>query len=1202
MAFQLLKTVAARALNKVGGAASSAFNYLKKNAPDVIDQTLESNIHTRPFSQRGRQEISSFAQKVDPILKDQTAPGVYLGRLLQKTPKIEPYSIETPQGRIEAPQADIGTNVYNFGADLVKGYGRTIEKVSSQGGRAKAKSQMYQLKNQIKSGKILDAIQNPATEDALNTLDLFTLGAGTLTSSFFRKGAKGVVEKGAQEVAEQSLKKVAKQEAERTIFKRATEKGTKTVDLFSGANKAPGDSELAMNALNRSRGYTPEVVKAPTKVPANEQLAMNALRNTRQGTGQTVTDIAQATGEVLESAKTKTADIFQKGSDIARKWINTREGYTQWRAGDIKKNPLLTEFDKEGIDAILDLQSGQNAARYQPIKDFTDGLFELEKKAGILEPGQYRQNYLPQLWDNTPEEIEQIFKGETVGGTPGFSKARILEDYKTGIDAGLTPRFNTMSDLLESRFKTAQKALADKDFVDNLVKTGNAKPFDKAPKGWQLVDLKHNGKPLMVDAQTAKLVRNYLSEGSQLLERTAQFVSEAKQTILSAGIPKSGWNFHTGVNVPIRAVAARKNPFGAIVDSVIWNTNPKSAVNYIEKVVPKEITDGLLKQGLTISRSSEAGGYGFKPEVGTSLIKKTRGVFDKLFSEAAFDKVLPAHKLKVGWESYQRAIKQGISQDEAFRIGAETANTVFGGVNTQELGRSKDFQNVMRTLLLAPDWLESNIKIAKKGVGLMDPRNWAKASYAPYKRFAANAASMYTAFAMTNKALSGHWPWENGEGQEFNLATGSYDERGRERVVPAFGTAFDFLRIPLQIVQGVTSGSTEDIFRPLKNRLSPPVGAVYNLVQGEDYRGRPIDTPAEVVTQFGQAVGVPSQITNVIGGLTGEQTPEEVAVGLLEAPIRYRGGARTAEQRKTAELLKEGGASNEELNQAFASAPPVSSKSLFSSKKDNNYNTLGASSDGKIVMPKTKKERDAFNESVDTALENGAELPDSAIVTRFFDGKTYDKSARTGQQEILNEMLKISEDEYLTPEQKDKIAKAAKIDPADLEYYKNASMDSDDRLEGLLTYAATASEGDRDEFMENLIMGKKQVGGKSMFSTTMYDRLYDEGLISKEEKKLITAIKYDPIFNKFYMDRDYKGGLGGSGGGSGGGGGLTPAKVKSYVNKINSIFNKTIKGTSSVDKQLQELSKPIQAPKIKFSDSSGRAPARGSTSRWFTQY
>lgn len=1143
MALKLLQNVAERALEGVSNAASSAFDYLSKNAPQAIDKFLQINPGTRIFSQQGQREVAD------------------VGRFLQKTPDTSFRAPLTPTKFLKntplEPIHDFDNAATEFitsiPGEFARSWGRTLERTGTPEGRAQQVEGLKQLPGQTKDlftggfknvpQNLVTLFDNPAFEDVLNATDLFTLGAGTALKSSSKEAVEQTVKRGTKELFEQGAETVAKKST-REFVEQGTETAGKTI-------------------LREAKEEIPTVLKKGEKVVDN-----------------IADDVAKTTVKTAQEAA-PTKSLFERNpQEIAKRWINTREGFTNWRASDIKRNPALTQFDNEGINAFIELQSGKNPEKFKAIQDFTDGLFELEKKAGILEPEQYRNSYLPQMWDNTPEEIQQVFKN-VVGKKPGFTKARILEDYATGIEAGLTPRYTQVSDLLESRFRTSQKALADREFVDNLVKTGNAKTLDKALPGWQPIDLKWEGKPIAVPQEIAQYVTNYTKEPSKLLERTARFVSEAKQTILSAGIPKTGWNFHTGVNVPTRAVAGRANPFGAVVDSVVWNFKPSSAVKYIDEVVPETIKDGLLKAGLGVSRSSDEAGYFFKPSAGQGTISKARTAWDRLFAEAAFDKILPAHKYKVGWETYQKAIKNGLSEDEAFRVAADAANTLFGGINPRALARDPDFSNMMRTILLAPDWLESNVRTGKNvGAALFNPANWKSAKYAPYRQVARNLAGMYASFAMLNKALSGHYPWQNDPGQEFSLDTGTFDARGRRRNVAVFGTALDFLRIPYQVVSGLGQGDPTVIARALRNRLSPPASAATSLfITGEDYRGRTIDTPGEVGAQVAQAVGVPSQITNTIATITGEQTPEELAYGLLEAPVRFSGGAKNPNSIKTAELLKSGGATNEEVNQAV-SYKPENKGGLFS-------NLFGGGDGGNIKLPKSPQEKKAFDKSVDQALESGATMSEEVLRERFFDGNKYDPSSRSGQRDILSAMQKVAEDEYLTPEQKAAIANSAGINSVDLSYYRAASSDQEVRLEGLASFAAENQE-DREGLIIDLVLGKRSVGGKSMFSTSMFDYLYDQGLISKDEKKLISAIKYDPVFNKFYMDRDYSGG--------------NASQVKSYVKSVNSIFKDTIKkATSNIKTDGNAFDFSLDAPKINLPRTAGRS-SNGSSDRWFTPY
>lgn len=1200
MAFSLLQNIAQKALDTAGSFASGAINYLSKNP---INPTMMANPAVGILTSKPAQDV-----------------GASIGRVLQKTPDTtipaqKPlFKTNTPldllfDNPVTQAQGAAGEFVTSLPGEFVRSWGRTMERVNTEEGRKKIAEGGKQVPGQVgdiftKKGKRMESLgklfENPAVEDALNVSDIFTLGVGSLIKTpakqGIKTGVKTALKEGTEEIVETATKK-----APQTILKETAEKTpTKIAKTTKLAAEDPQNIKLAQDYLAKNRPPIPE-----QPLLSDTDLAMKALERSRGVPQSAAEQVASVADDILQPVTKETKQLFQKGTDIAKKWINTREGFTNWRAGDIKKTPGLTQFDKEGMDAILDLQKGGNPGRYGEIKQFTDGLYELEEKAGILRPDQYRQHYLPQMWDNTPEEIDEIFK-KTAGGKPGFTKSRLFEDYQKGIEAGLTPRYTQMSDLLESRFRTAQRALADKDLVDNLLTSGQGATLDKAKPGWVKVDLSHEGKAIAVDPQTAKIINNYLGEGNALLQKTAEFVSNAKQTILSAGIPKTGWNFHTGVNVPARRMAIGKNPFSAVVDSVIWNSKPSSALHYIENVVPKEVTDGLLKAGLSISRSVDDAGYGFKPRGGDSLYAKGVNWFDKMFSEAAFDKVLPAHKLKIGWETYQNALKKGATQDEAFKIAAQVSNEVFGGINTSALGRSKDMQNLFRTLALAPDWLESNVRIAGRTGGLLNPKNWSDPAFAPYKRFAINAASMYGTMAITNKALSGHWPWENGPGQEFNLATGTFDERGRERMVPAFGTAFDFIRLPLTVISSVAGNDPQQAINIIKNRLSPPASAVAAVLSNQDYRGRelfsdensPMQNIGALAGQVGTAVGVPSQVTNALTFMRGESTPEELLAGLLEAPLRYRGGAKTPSQRETAANLQEAGATNEDINAAFDKSGSYDTGGgggllggLFGG--GNDYKTMGTTADGKPMKFKSPKEKKAFDESIDNALANGAtDIPEGAIITRFFDGEKYDKSKKSGQKEILDKMLDVANDEYLLPEQKAAIANAAGIDPIDLNYYRSASLDQTERLEGLIAYAADpANSENRQEFLENLIMGKRSVGGKSLFSTQMYDYLYDQGLITKEEKALITASKYDSLFDKFYMDRDYKGG--------GGGGGASASKVKSYINSINSIFKntfKTKKGKSAFEASEKDFA-DIEAPKLNLPKLSKKG---GSPNGWFT--
>lgn len=214
------------------------------------------------------------------------------------------------------------------------------------------------------------------------------------------------------------------------------------------------------------------------------------------------------------------------------------------------------------------------------------------------------------------------------------------------------------------------------------------------------------------------------------------------------------------------------------------------------------------------------------------------------------------------------------------------------------------------------------------------------------------------------------------------------------------------------------------------------------------------------------------------------------------------------------------------------------------------------------TTPKEKKEHKAL---VDATLEAGQSVPDADIRTAYFDGKTYDEATKEEKKAILTKVDDIAKDEFLTEDQKIAIAKASGVDGSDLEYYRLSSTSEDNRTEMFLDWT-TQEFQDRNELLVSLAINKRKVGGKSLISTNIVDRLYDEGTISKEEKALMTAIKYDAINDKFYMDRDYK---------EPGEGGVSASKVKTYINAINSLHKKS---ASQFD--LTKLPKIPQPPKL----------------------
>lgn len=83
-----------------------------------------------------------------------------------------------------------------------------------------------------------------------------------------------------------------------------------------------------------------------------------------------------------------------------------------------------------------------------------------------------------------------------------------------------------------------------------------------------------------------------------------------------------------------------------------------------------------------------------------------------------FDKYIPGLKVRAYRSLFERYrdLNPEWSKEKVATVAAAHANEVFGGINYAQLGRSLSTQDVMRVSMLAPDWLESEMRFLKRAV------------------------------------------------------------------------------------------------------------------------------------------------------------------------------------------------------------------------------------------------------------------------------------------------------------------------------------------------------------------------------------------------------------------------------------------------------------------------------------------------------
>lgn len=626
----------------------------------------------------------------------------------------------------------------------------------------------------------------------------------------------------------------------------------------------------------------------------------------------------KGTGGLLNRAK----GLPQEVRNIFSDWVNAR------RATDIqgvKAKMPFNQLDKEGLDTFLKTQSGTKGGSFDQLRSFFDTRFQAVRDSGV-DLG-YKRDYLPQLWKNPKQEVEQAL-GKTLTQKPSFSLESVIKDYRTGIEKGLTPRFTKVSDLVGWYESYSQKTIADRRFFDQLSKTKLIMPATKAPRDWvsltdrfpQFKITFPTGEKYMgsykAPETVAKIINNYLEPGSEVLTKAAGFTTKIKNVALSSGIPTTSINAH-GFNLGTRYILANNNPVKGMWHALEWTLAPNRAAKFVNSQLDN--AEFFTKAGLSLSTEDQAYTRMSK-ELGQGLLKKGYNklvdVQEKLFEDPLFRKTASAYKLDYANQVYQGFKKSGMAEKEAAKEASRVANNIFGGINIEELGRDRNTQNIFRSLILAPDWAETTIRTGKGIIeATANPKNWFNPKYAPYRVFARNLMLALTATNVANKAMSGHWQFQNEPGHEMELDTGTYTYDGKKRYVRPFQTAIDFIRLPVDIASGIAKGDLRPIARVVSNRLSMPAGSLLHVATNTDYLGRPIfgndkyGNPIPVKQQAGSIanelasfVGVPQYIRAGVDVASGKSNVEQGVTQALELPFRYTGGTYSKAQQQAVEL------------------------------------------------------------------------------------------------------------------------------------------------------------------------------------------------------------------------------------------------------------------------------------------------------------
>ncbi len=427
------------------------------------------------------------------------------------------------------------------------------------------------------------------------------------------------------------------------------------------------------------------------------------------------------------------------------------------------------------------------------------------------------------------------------------------------------------------------------------------------PRTQALLDRNKSGKPVdsakqqnLFNEQAPK--NKYDPQESDYLTKLANLSSKTTRAVLGFHIPGTAISFH-GINEAVRntVFGTDFNPFnaaGRLGQSAYYLARPGKAADYLTTNLA-DLHQAISEGGLKITTGDSGVSSLF---TGNNPVSKG---FNALTDpKPLFEQVIPALKLK----SYQAQLKyytdSGMGRTQAAKLAGEATNNIYGGLNLQELQRSPQTQKLFRVAALAPDWLESNMRLGSGMIkALKNPLMPQNRVYAAgIANFLGSYAAMNVMNAMNN---DGKFTWQNDVGHELDVAMGK-DSKGKTRYFSPYGTALDMIRVPLEIAHAAANGNMGKAFTDIRSRASEPLQFLTDLATNTDYAGRSLFDK----TKFGKQMPMATQTGNIIKDATdhflpiganaaadyaqGKISAEEFAAKILQIPAKYKAPQRAA--------------------------------------------------------------------------------------------------------------------------------------------------------------------------------------------------------------------------------------------------------------------------------------------------------------------
>lgn len=555
--------------------------------------------------------------------------------------------------------------------------------------------------------------------------------------------------------------------------------------------------------------------------------------------------------EIRDSGiKAKINEVFQPtknlGKDTQASFKANAGGrnVAEVKARYVEKN-LQKAADEAGVKLDMNLAhqiengTAPDNAFTQQFREIADKTRQEAVDAG-LDIG-YREDYVPHIWDKSPEEVDKIARGAGMKPTAGYK--RIVPTYEEGLKLGLKPKYDDPAKMMGAYVRNLENTRTNVALLTDLREQGLLKS-GRPPTGWKTVTAEgfprtKDGNMLSAPKEVARVLNNLYGNSDSVIDKalrkTAAFNSKWQDIALAGGIPGTPANFFTFSQMMKEgSLGLGQLVTGSPIQGAKTIYSPVAA---FARSFSKKQTEKFFEANSGFVESMAKRGVKILPNEGT-------GKWDKLFNEPTFGKFMPNLQLNTA-KNVQNALEKKIGREAALDATAEVMKKMYGITDQLATGRSQAVQDAIGTIAFAPKYRESIMSVLGNTIkSVADPRTYADRSYSLNRRLAVGLGATYMLYDQLNRQTMGHGMNQNPEGKELTLAIpyGGKDEKGNQKVVyiPFMPSFLTLPRAAVGAAKGIAKGDMDAVAAEGGKFLSMPIQTVSQIASNKDYFGRPI--------------------------------------------------------------------------------------------------------------------------------------------------------------------------------------------------------------------------------------------------------------------------------------------------------------------------------------------------------------------------